>query len=162
MTENFVISNEKLREIGEDLLKNYVYTSEDVYTEAGERDGLPYNYIDFMDMHKGNVNTLELTEIGYKKFEEICESPKYNQTYDNFRIDVLYDVSGYHYWCVIQREPNYVSLTITLKGNLTQADKELIREISRQLSCDLADIRGSEYVLSDDLYQKRIDGEYDE
>ena len=159
---NFVITDEKLQEIGKELLREYIYTAEDFYAEVGvQSNGEPYNYIDFMDMHRGNVETLELTRKGYEEFEKVCEKEDYNRDYGNFSVSVSYDVSGYDYWTLNMRESNYANLSVELKNELTQADKELIREISRKLSCDL-DIRGSEYVLSDELYQQRLDGEYNE
>lgn len=121
------------KEVIDKIYSKCIYTESDIEIEEGE-------YIDFLPIYDNKVNTLNMTEKGYKMFEELCESPEINIDRPNFSISIGYDGSGYNYWTVQQEESNYANFTVVLKKPLTEEDYEEIRKVNKTFNIKLYDI----------------------
>ena len=113
-----------------------IYTESDIEVEEGE-------YIDFLPIYDDKIDTLNFTKEQYKKFEELCESPKVNLDRPNFSTSIGYDGGGYEYWTIQQEESNYANFTVVIKNPLTDNDFEEIRKANKLFLNELDKIQCS-------------------
>ena len=101
--------------ISKELFEKFAEKIRDIHNDYAQID---YNFEDnYIDFCLNYVDTLKLTKRGYNQYETLVNNSSANT--ENIEIYLNNDCSGFEYWTKLQKESNYLHLTITFKENST-------------------------------------------